>query len=181
MLQLAASKGCRYVMRLEGLALMAREDRRLMVGLVMPLGEETLAEQVRIHGRPDDIDLQALLFQVLLGVYELHFHGVLHKDLSPANFIHLNAESSMPFTHNLTQLMMIDLGASKLVEELEAGEPVTVVYTPGFKAPEIPDVDKEVRSSRKAGEHGCLVRLPGEGGHGACHWGQAALILWHLV
>jgi hypothetical protein len=136
-LQVATSQGCKYVLGLEGMALLASSEQRLLAGLVLQHGDQTLWDQVRYGGRmQDEEELRAVLFQMLLGVYELHFHHVWHRDLSPANFLQFDAKPGMPFTHYDRQLMVIDLGASKLLDMLRTHQPVSVVFTPGFGAPE---------------------------------------------
>jgi serine/threonine protein kinase len=124
-------------MGLEGLALVASGPRRLTVGLVLPLGEETLADHFSRTGRLEsEEELRAVLFQVLLGVHELHFNGIWVRDGSPNNFMFRAAPPDAPFSYQGKQLMVIDLGASKLVEELEACADMSVALTPGYGAPE---------------------------------------------
>jgi serine/threonine protein kinase len=141
-------------MGLEGMALLALAEKRLLVGLVLPVARQTLAERYSEKRRVvEDYDLRGRLFQMLLGVYELHFHRIWHRDLSPGNFIFAAQTPNAPFLHRLEQLLVIDLGASKMLEELESYRSLSVVCTPGFGAPEYVGAhDHENAAAGAAGE-----------------------------
>jgi serine/threonine protein kinase len=152
-LQWATHNGCRYLMGLEGISLMAHRDFRLMVGLVMPAGNETLWDSHDGARVESEERLRALIFQMLLGVYELHFHNVWHRDLSPGNFMLADRTASVPFAEPDQQLMIIDLGASKLLDKLHTLQRLSVIYTPGFGAPEyVKQASEAAKSSAAPGE-----------------------------
>jgi serine/threonine protein kinase len=160
-LQRVTRKGCRYILPLEGIALMAYRERRLMVGLVMPVGKQTLGGRYKRGSRvKQEEELRALLFQMLLGVYELHFHCTWHRDLSLNNWIFCDSTPSAAFSYRSEQLMLIDLGASKLLEELHPHQALSVIYTPGFGAPEYVKKAQEMANSSAApGELPCRGQM----------------------
>lgn len=151
-LQRVPSSNCQYVIGLEGIALMAYTDYRLMVGLVMPMGSETLKQR---YGRGscvwDEEELRGLLFQMLLGVHELHYHSIWHKTLALGKFLFTDSTPHAAFSYSSEQLMLIDLGASQLLEELPRLQRVRISSTPQFAAPEY------VAALRGRGTHGSPI------------------------
>jgi hypothetical protein len=136
-MQLATSKACRYVLGLEGVALISRGRHCLQVGLVMPRALDSLWDKMRGRcGFRDEDELRPQLFQVLLGVHELHTHDIWHRDLSPGNFLSTSASDDAPISHDGLQLMVADLGASKVLHQVHTKQSMSVVHTPGFGAPE---------------------------------------------
>jgi hypothetical protein len=131
-LQRVTSSGCRYVVGLEGIALLTRDwgltrDERLGVGLVFQNLFETLKERYRggIRARFEFV-LRPLLFQLLLGVYELHYHGIWHGLLGPEHVMAAEPTSSTPHVTFTEQMVIIGLGGSKMVEELHTYGPTSI-------------------------------------------------------
>lgn len=185
-LQLVTSSRCRFVMGLEGVGLCCKPQRHLMVGLVLPLAGVTLWKRVQSEGRVSvEGRLRALLFQVLLGVYELHYHRIWHRDLSPGNWMYTTSQPFPPFSFEGEQLLLTDLGASKMVDKLQTCQPLSVVHTPGFGAPEYvgaPLAGRGRNSSRSGSEQAHRHIMPGSSSSWpmADMWsvGAIALYLW---
>lgn len=161
LLRMVTTRHCRFVMGLEGVALFGQVPKCPSVALLLPLGKQTLWQLVGTQGRvADEAHLRALLFQVLLGLHELHHHSIWHRDLSPSQFILFDAPFGAPFSHANEQLMLADLGASKVVQEMHTGQVMSITRTPGFGAPEY----VKAQPVNKGGAPGGLARAGQAGG-----------------
>ncbi|MCU0728427.1 MAG: serine/threonine protein kinase, partial [Planctomycetes bacterium] len=98
------------------------EGDLVMVMTYVP-GEE-LAARVREAGPLDAETVCWIAQRVLSALYYLHFAGIVHRDVKPANII-VNFD-----THIAT---LVDFGLSKLKPD---GSPDPSGYTPDFGAPE---------------------------------------------
>jgi serine/threonine protein kinase len=140
LLQKVTSLNCCFVLGLKGVALYGEAPEFPKVALLLPWADQSLWDQVmerqRMGWRVHEKEVRALLFQVLLGVYELHFHGIWHRDLSPNQFLLAHAPIRAIYAYEHRQLLLADLGASKVVQELQTQQGMSVTFTHGFAAPE---------------------------------------------
>lgn len=95
---------------------------------------DLLIERRRVAGRPDPMPLPEVLaygLEILPALGYLHQRGILFCDFKPDNVIH--AEE---------QLKLIDLGAVRRIDDQ-----LSAVYgTPGYQAPEVPEVGPSIAS-----------------------------------
>jgi hypothetical protein len=125
-LQLATHAGCCYVISIKGMALVASARWPLRLGLVMPNGMYTLEHHTDGERLKGEKELRAVLFQVLLAVHELHHNGIWHRSLTPRKFMLMAADPDAPFADEEYQLAVIDLADSRMVGELQPGQPMLV-------------------------------------------------------
>jgi len=99
------------------------EDQDVLMVMSFIEGDE-LFDYVKTHG-PVDAETACWITQrILSGLYYLHFAGIVHRDVKPANII-------VNFTTHIATL--VDFGLSKLKPD---GTPDPSGYTPFFGAPE---------------------------------------------
>ena len=85
----------------------------------------TLAEEVQRRGRLPWPEAVGWLCPILAALHAMHQHGLLHRDVKPANIY--RTEAGMP--------LLLDFGAARQVVG-ECTHTLTVVLTPGYAAPE---------------------------------------------
>ena len=99
------------------------EDQDVLMVMSFIEGDE-LFDYVKTNG-PVDAETACWITQrILSGLYYLHFAGIVHRDVKPANII-------VNFTTHIATL--VDFGLSKLKPD---GTPDPSGYTPFFGAPE---------------------------------------------
>ena len=99
------------------------EDQEVLMVMSFIEGDE-LFDYVKTNG-PVDAETACWITQrILSGLYYLHFAGIVHRDVKPANII-------VNFTTHIATL--VDFGLSKLKPD---GTPDPSGYTPFFGAPE---------------------------------------------
>jgi serine/threonine protein kinase len=124
---------------MEGVALLSDGvDDCLKFGLVLTCANEALWTRINpvLGGMQNQEQLRPLIFQMLLGAHELHFNGIWHRDFSASNWLFCRAPPGAPFRHLGRQLVVADLGSSKMMGQLKTHRALSVVYTPGYGAPE---------------------------------------------
>ncbi|MGG6294806.1 protein kinase domain-containing protein [Leptolyngbya sp. AN02str] len=89
---------------------------------------QSLAQQLQTAGTFDEFQIRAVLRSVLPVLQYLHEHGVIHRDVKPANLIRPNANSDL--------LMLVDFGAVKFSTQSSLARTGTLMGSAEYAAPE---------------------------------------------
>lgn len=90
----------------------------------------------------------AILEQALEALAEAHTHGVIHRDVTPANLLLAgNAEDLVKDPTRDPQVKLIDFGIAGLVERSELSQKSRALGTAAYVAPEVLDPRVEVTSA----------------------------------
>ena len=139
-LQAAKHRRCRHVVRLLDMAFISGYNSMFQPALLLERGSKTLysfiREDIPADQLPDEGLVRQLLFQMILGVGELHAVDIWHRDISPHNAMLFAAPASTMGTVGGSLVKLIDLGACRFLEQVKTGKSVTHIFTPGYVAPE---------------------------------------------
>jgi serine/threonine protein kinase len=108
--------------------------KTLLPSLMTELGTCSLAEYVEyvFMNFPDQglnvSEVQRISFELLVGSAELHIAGYAHRDLKPCNAIMVGASNTVK---------LIDFGSFKCVGDFQTGQPITMLATHDYAAPEL--------------------------------------------
>jgi eukaryotic-like serine/threonine-protein kinase len=111
---------------LVGLVDAGRADGRYFLALELITGR-TLAELIEAHTTYPILDTLRLGRDVARGLTELHAHGLLHRDVKPANVM-VRPDGTAT---------LVDLGLVKPVEEGDVTASGVIMGTPYYLAPEV--------------------------------------------
>ena len=122
---------CLHIASFYGIAICTKT---LLPSLMTELGTCSLAMYVEtmFTDHPDQglkvSEVQRISFELLVGSAELHIVGYAHRDLKPGNAIVVGASNTAK---------LIDFGSFKCVGDFQTGQPITMLATHDYAAPEL--------------------------------------------
>ena len=150
---LSATKGTSpYLISLQDCFFSLAQDRTYVLNLLMPRAqtdlETTITQLINNFDFFDEIDVQMIMYQLLLGLEALHEQKIVHRDLKPENLLlnKLWQDKDSPGTLSEQrsdstgvrpryQLMLSDFGSAKFSTPGKLNIPE--ICSPLYRAPEL--------------------------------------------